>query len=167
MSEAAKSIGIGPSITFKGKSYSLKPWTLEMTCLFESFLEQRAWDAVERQRGTCTETQFQERLNSVPAMIASGKFSEGSQAYADAAVSLPGMKFGVFLQLKAENPEVSEKLVQEMFSEIGEELWAKVTEANKDPFVGPAAGETPRPSENSSPSSPENPGDSCPSKPEN
>ena len=100
MAEAAHALGIGPEIEFRGRKYRLTPWTLEMTALFETWLEARAFDAVERTRGTVPEDTYQRRLDSVNRLIAAGEFAMGSVAAANAAASLHGLKYSTYLMLR-------------------------------------------------------------------
>ena len=73
MSEAAHALGIGPEVEFRGMQYRLTPWTLEMTALFETWLEGRAFDAVERTRGAVPDDVYVRRLDSVNRLIAAGE----------------------------------------------------------------------------------------------
>jgi hypothetical protein len=143
MSEAAKALGFGPEIEFRGKRYRMVPWTLEMTALFEAWLEQRAFDAVAKTRNVVSEAEYQERLDAVIRLIAAGRFAFGSAAAAEAGRSLPGMKYCVYLQLKATDGDVTERLVEDMFAEKEAEVVAKLGAANAStdppmPAPGPA-----------------------------
>lgn len=99
MADAAKALGIGPEIEFRGKKYRLTPWTLEMSCLFEDWLEQSAWDAVQRCRGRVADEVYHERLDRVATLIAAKAFAIGGEAAAIAARSTPGQKYSFYLQL--------------------------------------------------------------------
>lgn len=133
MAEAAKALGIGPEIEFRGRKYRLTPWTLAMTATFEAWLEQRAFDAVERTRGTVSEDVYLRRLDSVMRLVASGHFAFGGQAAADAARSLPGLKYSTFLQLQPANHDITEQIVHEMFEEIQAQVVTKMEAANANP----------------------------------
>jgi hypothetical protein len=140
MAEAARALGIGPEVEFRGRKYRLTPWTLEMTALFEAWLEQRAWDAVERAKGAVPEDVYQRRLDTVTRLIAAGHFAFGSAAAAEAGRSLPGMKYSTYLQLKAAGGDVTERLVEDLFAEKQAESLAKLGAAN-----APADPPTPAP----------------------
>jgi hypothetical protein len=142
MAEAAHALGIGPEVEFRDKKYRLTPWTLEMTALFETWLEGRAFDAVERTRGAVPEDVYLRRLDSVNRLVAAGEYAMGSEAAAKAAASLPGLKYSAFLMLKAANPDVTERLVEDMFAEVQSQVLAKLGAANA-PADPPAAGESP------------------------
>lgn len=142
MAEAAHALGIGPEVEFRGRKYRLTPWTLEMTALFETWLEGRAFDAVEKTRGTVPEDVYRRRLDSVNRLIAAGEFQMGSEAAAKAAESLPGLKYSTYLMLRAGNPDVTERLVEDMFADARDQVFAKL-EAAKAPGNPPAAGESP------------------------
>jgi hypothetical protein len=136
VAEAAHALGIGPEIEFRGRKYRLTPWTLEMTALFETWLEGRAFDAVERTRGGCPDDVYQRRLDSVNRLIAAGEFAMGSKAASVAAVSLPGLKYSTYLMLRAASPDVTERLVEDLFAEAQAQVLAKL-EAAKAPADPP------------------------------
>jgi len=137
MSEAAHALGIGPDIEFRGHKYRLTPWTLEMTALFETWLEARAFDAVERTFGTVPEDVYRRRLDSVNRLIAAGELQMGSESSVKMAASLAGLKYSTYLMLKAANPDVTERLVEDMFTEVQAQVLAKL-EAAKAPADPPA-----------------------------
>jgi hypothetical protein len=139
MAEAAHALGIGPEIDFRGRKYRLTPWTLEMTALFETWLEGRAFDAVERTYGTVPEDVYRRRLDSVNRLIAAGEFQMGSDAASKMAASLAGLKFSTYLMLKSGNPDVTERLVEDLFAEAQDQVLAKL-EAAKAPADPPTEG---------------------------
>jgi hypothetical protein len=136
VAEAAHALGIGPEIEFRGRKYRLTPWTLEMTALFETWLEARAFDAVERTRGTVPEEVYLRRLDSVNRLIVGGEFAMGSNAASVAAGSLAGLKYSTYLMLRACSPDVTERLVEDMFTEAQGQVLAKL-EAAKAPADPP------------------------------
>jgi hypothetical protein len=136
MSDAAHALGIGPEVDFRGRKYRLTPWTLEMTALFETWLEARAFDAVEKTFGTVPEDVYRRRLDSVNRLIAAGEFQMGSESTVKMAASLPGLKYSTYLMLKAANPDVTERLVEDMFTEVQAQVFAKL-EAAKAPADPP------------------------------
>jgi hypothetical protein len=142
MAEAAHALGIGPEIEFRGRKYRLTPWTLEMTALFETWLEGRAFDAVERTRGTVAEDAYRRRLDSVNRLIAAGEFQMGSECAAKAAQSLAGLKYSTHLMLKADNPDVTERLVEDLFADAQAQVLAKL-EAAKAPADPPTTAASP------------------------
>jgi hypothetical protein len=141
MAEAAHALGIGPEIEFRGRKYRLTPWTLEMTALFQTWLEGRAFDAVERTRGTVSEDVYRRRLDSVNRLIAAGEFEMGSEAAAKVAGSLAGLKYSTYLMLRHANPDVTERLVEDIFAEAGDQILAKLeaAKAPADPSTTEAA----------------------------
>jgi hypothetical protein len=139
VAEATHALGVGPHVEFNGRKYPISPWTIEMTCQFEGWLEQQAFDAVERTRGFVSEDVYQRRLDTVTRLIASKQFASGSQAAADAAKTPAGMKFSTYLQLRPASPNITEKLVHEIWEAKQAEVLAKVEAANRDPDPPPAA----------------------------
>jgi hypothetical protein len=61
-----------------------------MTALFETWLEARAFDAVERTYGSVPEDVYRRRLDSVNRLIASGELQTGSESAAKISVRCPG-----------------------------------------------------------------------------
>lgn len=143
MGEAAKATGLPEAhLDFRGKRYPVAPWTPEMTGLFEAWLEQRAWDVLERMRPNVTPDVFRERSQMLLDHIASGGLGFGSEAAAKAGRSLEGMKYSLFLQLKAGSPEdetVTQALVEDLFAGELQKAIEVIGRANApDPTTPPA-----------------------------
>lgn len=135
MGEAGKALGKGTSIRIEGKSFELAPMTLDMVAQFEAWLEDRAWQRVERQRGQCADAIYQERLRATAELIAAGALGFGSEAYARALDSLAGQKQLLFLMLSARQRDVDASIVERIFAEQFEETLAKMAALNNDPKV--------------------------------
>jgi hypothetical protein len=141
MADTMPAAGVGPSIKFRGKTYTLHPWTPELTALFEVWLQEQAWDAVERFKPGLSEEAYQRRLDTVAKLIGSRQFAFGSEACRLASTSLPGQKYSIYLQLRACDPEVTERLVEDIWAEKQQEIIAKL-EAEKTPTDPPSAAST-------------------------
>lgn len=133
MGEVAKALGVGPELTCKGKSYRLSPLTFEMQAQFEVWLEKRAVEAAKRAARYFTPAEAKEMMAQTMRDIAAGVYSFGGKVCADAAGSLHGLKFLVYLSLLPENPDVTEALVDELFEEKMEEAVELFQQANADP----------------------------------
>ena len=135
MAEAAKALGKAGSFVFQGKTYRLSPFNYDMVAMFELWLEQRAWDSVERTRHLTSEEVYERRLEAMAKLIASGHFAFGGQAAAEAAKSLPGQKRILFLMLTAcpDNEDVTEELVDRILQANMANVMSLVNEANADP----------------------------------
>lgn len=149
MGEAASAGGRGPTITHNGVSLELAPWDVDMIQQLELWLENKAWDGVERQRHRCSEAEYERRLGIVSRDVAARKYAYLSKAYVEATQSLDGQKYITFLMLCPKNP--NKGVTPELAAEICEQnlalLRAKMDSMDADPnsqspAPGAAAGET-------------------------
>jgi hypothetical protein len=137
MSEAAKAAGIGPDIEFRGKRYRLKEKTPEMVGLLEVWLQGRAWDALERNRGVWPQNVFDERQDRLMAAIAAGAYSWGSRAMATALSHPEGIKESMYLAMLAEDRSITRELVEEIFAEEEAKALSALERVNApDPTTG-------------------------------
>jgi|ERR1700721_2032637 len=162
MAEAAKALGMGGSITYKDKKYLLAPFNVDMIGMFEVWLEEQAWEKVERTKGRCSPDIYQDRMDSVTKQVTGQQFSYGSPIAAAAAMSIPGQKYILFLMMKfcPENEGVTEKLAHDIFEEKKTEALARMQSASFDPNseAPTTASGNPSVSPTSAPSSPESHG---------
>jgi len=139
MSEASKAVAAPGELTFHGKKYKLAPMTIEMIGMFDAWIEQRAYEAVERGRSLIPDDVYRDRLDSVTRLISSGRLGYGSVACLEAAKSLPGLKYCMLMQLQAGNPgchEIDEKFVDEVFKDYQEQALIAMRKVNiADPTI--------------------------------
>lgn len=140
MGEAAQAGGKGPSLEHQGKQYAIAPFDLDMIQMFELWLEERAWAAVERLKHRITEGQYEKRLAVVARQIASLEYSYGSEAYASASQSVEGQKFITFLMLSKLNRGMTQSLAGEIWQQHFLMLQAKMKAMNSDPNTESPAG---------------------------
>jgi hypothetical protein len=120
---------MGEAIKFRGKEYPVHDVTPEIIAYLESFLEGSAWEKVERTRGDCDEATYRTRMDSLTRLIAAGTFEWGTQMMASFAGTPKGIKYCLYLQMRAADPqndEITEKLVDEIWEEKQAEALASL-----------------------------------------
>jgi hypothetical protein len=143
MSEAAKALGMAQPIIFEGKEYPVTPFDLGMFAVVEGRLERNLWLAVSRSKGVGTPEDYRLRIDVAEEKINAGELKYGSTAAAKFAASLEGRKFLLYLQLKVQNPEVTEGLVERMFAADMELILAQLRTAAFDPNPKPPGQDAP------------------------
>lgn len=131
MAEAAKALGLPTPFEYKGKTYLLSPATIEVMSMFEVWLEQQAWNRVERTKSRCDPETYRERHDAVTRFIMSGGLAAGSMEAAKAANTVEGQKYDLYLRLMAcpenKDKDISESLASEMWEAQMQEIMARKT----------------------------------------
>src|SRR5262245_32730469 len=142
MGEAARVFGKGGSVHFEGRDYTIAPYDLDMIAMTECWLEDRAWERVQRLRGKLDEEDYRERLRITAELVGSDTFSHSGPAFGRAVRSIKAQKFIWFLML-SRNPGMSESLAYRIFDAEAEMVIArkKTTNNPKEPVAGPTKGE--------------------------
>lgn len=155
MGEAAQAGGKGPQIDYQGVSYELSPWDVDMAEMLELWLEERAWQSVERHRHRITPEEYERRLGIVAKQIAAGDYSYLSPAFARASSSLPGQRYISFLMLMRKNRGMTVELAAEICDANLALVKAKMESMEAlDPNSGSPAPEAPAAGEEASARSP-------------
>lgn len=141
MGEINRALGRGSSIEFKGKTYSLSPWTYGIQGDFEKHMEGEAIKSAKKMRPYLAREEYMELLKEVQRDITCGVYSFGSQTLGKALDSLPHFKVLLLLMLTVSQPDTTMALVDDLVNEKLEEVMQKMTEANADPSkaTNPAA----------------------------
>jgi hypothetical protein len=142
-----KTLTPGGSFEFHGDTYYLEPWTQDLTFQFESWLERNAWDAVERTKPFCTEDVYERHLKAVAELVVTKRFRFGGQAAADAAKSLEGQKYSLYLMMAncKKNAEIGHDITEKLASAMWDEQLEATVKAQVDQATGGAVGPTPTP----------------------
>lgn len=150
MGEAARAVGAGVELPYRGKCYHLSPPDVSMIGLVEARVEQQAWDALERRRPRMLPHEYREAEQNLFALIAAGGLGYGSPAAAAYARSPAGMQYTTYLQLRAGNPvrpgsdentEITEEWVAEMWRDARDEVVRALDRLSPpDPTPPPAGG---------------------------
>ncbi len=159
MGSTAIGLGLPSEHQYKGKTYKISPINYEMQAIFETWVQKRAWDAIDRSPVT-HEVKREMRTDLVSA-IAGGEYDFGSQVMADASASIDGRSQLLYLMMKpnhANDPEVTPQFCQQICEEELEQIIMKMNEVTFDPnLTTPAqAGVNTTPSTSLPQSSPEN-----------
>jgi hypothetical protein len=152
MGELLRALGTGADFTYKDVTYKLPPQTPAMVAAFEAWLEERAFDALNRRRGRMSEDDFQAAQGALLASIASGVYNFGSTAARYALEKTKdGERYWLWLRLKG-NAGMTRAIVDAMCDDELEEMRLKqaAARADVDPILPPKEGvETASPGTNS------------------
>lgn len=129
----SKVLGKGVPFIFGEKTYTLSPLTYSDQALFERWLEDRAFAALERRRSTLPDDEYKLHYNNLVGSVAMGDFAFGGLACAKIAKTVPGLKELFFLSVVKNHPEVTRQTVDEIFDKKAEEASMSLTGANSDP----------------------------------
>ncbi len=144
MGEAAKAVAAGQECVFRGKTYRMADFNMEMIGLTEARLQRRTVEAVERMRSVLPPPEFEEWRQSTIALIGAGHLSYGSKAMADFSFTPEGMQYGCYLQLKAcdEDGSITEELAAEIWEECKNQITMNMAASGAaDPTKAPPEGE--------------------------
>lgn len=127
MSDLTKTLAM-PTVTLEagGKTYTLKPFAIEDYGAVEAWLEDNAWAASRRalKRGAINPGEYEKVYKSTLSLIAGCELTYGTETYASATMTLPGLQ--VLLRLAI--PELEEKdafdLVRKHTSEVMQAILA-------------------------------------------
>lgn len=163
MGEFAKALATEEEITIKGKVYKKAAMITDVIAEFETFLENRAFDSLERQRLRMAPADYSARFADLCKASASGEFgflSETGQKSYQNSTTDPANAAGIellYLRLKygnPGNPDITRELAREHIENNFEEILKQFArETTPDP--NSLAPETPGAAEcESKPSSP-------------
>lgn len=143
MADAAAALATPTNIKHGGKEYELSPLTLDMLAMFERWLENRAFEAIQVRKGQVAEDDYERLLSAWVEQCASGRYRWGSRTAQRAARTKDGMGFLFFVQLAAKNQAMSQRLATEIMESQLAEYQAKVEVVNAGPFAASPV-ETPK-----------------------
>lgn len=142
----AELLNTGRKFTHDGKEYTLKTATIKQRAEFATWLENRAWETIERRQlnGASDQTVKEQRSELVNA-IAAGKYEWGGEVAVASVQSVVGAAQLMFIVLKDEHSEITEEIVLAMMEAKHREIQAFAAEHLTDPkvlseLVGFAAG---------------------------
>lgn len=134
-------LGGGTTLRHNGKTYTISPLTFELQGEFSDFLEQRAWETLERQKPRLSDEEYYKRWDRLDEKITAGVYAFGGPVCQDAVRTLVGAKELLRLSLKVKHPEVDHEFVDNIFEEKAREANAAIARANPDPLgEGPESG---------------------------
>lgn len=128
------------TVEYKGKTYKLAPMTVEIMAQWESYLEGRAWQALDRSKNFREPADYQKAARDLEADIVAGKYGffsevsmEAQQGFQSGGVFSPGYRQMAYLRLKINHPEVDDKFIWDMTEDKAEEIMAKMRTMDTDP----------------------------------
>jgi hypothetical protein len=133
MGEAAQALGVGHSIVFEGKTYTISPFNMDMAAMFEVWLEDEAYRKVEIRKPFLAPDEYERRHKQVGELVASMAFSFGSEGFQKAMESLPGKKQMFLYMLMPNHPDISKEFVDRMFNQNLNEIIARLMAMNTSP----------------------------------
>lgn len=134
MSDAASAVAAPIILKHKGKDYELAPLSIDGIAMFERWLENRAFEAIEVRKGTIAEDDYERLLGAWVEQCASGRYRWASKVAQRAARTKDGLAFLLFVQLAEKNPTMSQRLAAEILEASMAEVLAKVEVVNAGPF---------------------------------
>lgn len=135
----AKMLNISPDYTFQGKVYHIKDATIKQRAEFATWVEQRAFEALDRivlndETGSRAAA-LREMRSDLIAEIAAGKYEWGGKPVLEAVETRVGQIQLLYILLKADNPEVVYPIAEAMFNERQADVARRIEEAFNDPKV--------------------------------
>lgn len=135
MGQISQLLEVEETVAHKGQTFRLAPLTLEIQAQFEQWLENRAWEALERQKARLPAQEYEQRAGKLQRDIAAdmyGFFSECSHN----AMSNPfgkGNRQLMYLRLKANHPDADAALVWDIVETNAVDLITKMQKMDHDP----------------------------------
>lgn len=133
MGEAARVFGKGSSFEWRGQRYTLAPLDLDMLAAFEAWLEDNAFQRVERMRHRVTADVYARRLEEVTKLVASGAFRYNGPLADEASASPEGQKYLLLLRLARHHAEITADTVEQMWQEHYQAILARIEAMERDP----------------------------------
>ena len=119
--------------SFRGKDYSVHPWTFEIQGKFEQYLRRYAIDRHHEIVGLLAPADSDKALGLLMRDINAGKYTFGGELCGEALDSPVHIRFMFFLCLKKHHPEVTRENVDEMAREDYGGMIRAMNVANTDP----------------------------------
>ena len=132
MAETAKALGLGQKITFEGVDYRIAAPEYGYLGEFELWLENRALQKVERQRGRIPEDVYKARHDTMVARVGAGTYERGQPEFQKAMESHEGLQELMWCLMEPVNPGIERSLMTRMFSEAYADMLARVALAVKE-----------------------------------
>ena len=126
MGHMAQALAMEETIDHNGKTWKLSPITAEIMAMWESYLENRAWEVLQGRRGKIDPLEYQAKEDRLLGCIAAGDYSFWSEPSLRAQRRLggPAYKYWIMIRLRAVNnpDDITDALVDEMIEQQAEKL---------------------------------------------
>lgn len=161
MTDPARALGLGSTLTHEGVTYRVAPWRFGVQAAYSQFLTQKAVEALDAFREFLPPQEYRDfKKDVITKDRVNGTYAFGSETVMESLQVKDQLAYLLWLQLREPdlgNPPVGLDLARRMTQDDPEAVLKAVTEANLDPTKAPAAtappaGATPSPSNSSAPS---------------
>lgn len=132
----AKLLNVGADFQWQGKTYQLKEATLAQCAEFATWVEMRAWDAVERRQMNSPNMEtYSASVRELNASIASGEYEWGGVAVMRATRTFTGQKQLVLIVMRSNYQELTDDEIEVMYREKHKQIEKRISEIVADPLV--------------------------------
>lgn len=109
-------LNIGSDIEYEGKAYTIPKADLMQSARFGTWVERRAWQALERSavNGEWSEERARAASSSLLGDIAAGKYEWGGEYCLSAMQSHAGQAMILYIVLSETHPEVTEEFAKKL-----------------------------------------------------
>jgi hypothetical protein len=130
MSESAGVLGIGFSITYQGRTWKFVPMdNLETVALYETYLEDWAFESLRRRRPKMTPQEYREQSEGVRHDMVADAYAYGGKVWAESMQSRRHQKHLLWLMGVKQCPDLTPEVIDAMWEDPGvrDEINAKLT----------------------------------------
>lgn len=132
----AKLLNVGADFTYNGKTYKLTEATIPQCAEFSTWVEMRAWDAIERRQLNSPNTEmYLASVRELNAAIAAGEYEWGGAPVMRATRTYAGQKQLVIIVMRANHPELMDEEIEAMYTAKHKELEKRIAEITADPLA--------------------------------
>jgi hypothetical protein len=135
MGDAARALGMGSTLEYKGKVYTICGFTEGVKALYETYLERSVIAKAKKLRVhfNAAELLSNDPVDGARRDISVGSYSFGGKLFFESLNSVENMKMVILIMLQENHREVNRALVDEMFEKAQSDLMAAYQEADHDP----------------------------------
>lgn len=132
----AKLLNVGSELKWNGKTYLLSEATIAQQAEFSTWVEMRAWDAIERrQMNSPNKEILSESVHELNAAIAAGEYEWGGAPVMRATRTYAGQKQLVVIVLRSNYPELTDDEIEAMYDAKRSEIEKRISEIASDPLA--------------------------------
>jgi hypothetical protein len=132
----AKLLNVGSDLEWNGKTYKLTEANIAQHAEFSTWVEMRAWDAIERrQMHSPNQATYSASVSELNASIAAGEYEWGGVPVMRATRTFAGQKQLVVIVLRSNYPELMDEEIDAMYTAKHKEIAKRIEEITADPKV--------------------------------
>ena len=138
MSEASALLAVGSDFEYKGRKMHLRPFTLKDEAIYESWLEEQAYNGVFRLKSRMEPDDYKVAISAVASDVAAGQFEFMSIAGQKSLRSPSGIKKVLLMTLeysekRSDDFPIDEEFVDKLYNEKLSEVINYIERCNSDP----------------------------------